>query len=102
MELDRFNLQSDLVHLDAVLDRIGANVAAAAEVVQCAERIQSQLSAMGYERTEEEREWVAQSQAKAKAIADAAHSVPIRLWSFASASIDVQGDLVKSIEALGA
>ena len=93
-----FNLQADLLHVEAVLDRLLAAIEAVTTLGDSALSIQRQMSEIGYTNTEEEREWLQATQRKAKAIADVSHSVPVILWSFADAPLDIPGDLVKSIE----
>lgn len=93
-----FNLQADLLHVEAVLDRIMSAIEAVTTLGDSALSIQRQMSEIGYTGTEEEREWLESTQRKAKAIADVSHSVPVILWSFADAPLDIPGDLVRSIE----
>ena len=93
-----FNLQADLLHVDAVLDRLLAAIEAVATLGDSALSIQRQMSEIGYTNTDEERKWLEEIQRAAKGIADLSHTVPVILWSFADAPLDIPGDLMKSIE----
>lgn len=101
MKDPQFDLDADLLHLEAMLKRISSVIDAADELEPMAARVQQKLRTMPFEETEEQRYWVASLKNDAELIGDRACRLPTLLWSVSRASLDIHGDLVKSINEVG-